>query len=139
MDTETEDSMALRFRKRLKVLPGVHANLGKQGASLSVGGRGATLNVGKRGVRSTVGIPGTGLSYTSKPMRRNQEKRPAPEHAAEAIAPGARRTVGVWLALVILFAPYLFAWATLHAGHSNLARIVSFGWLAFMVAAFFAR
>lgn len=57
--------MGLRFRRSIKVLPGVRINLGKKGASLSVGGRGGTLNVGKHGVRSTVGLPGTGLSYSS--------------------------------------------------------------------------
>ncbi|MGI8848484.1 MAG: DUF4236 domain-containing protein [Candidatus Dormibacteria bacterium] len=54
----------LRFRRRLKVAPGVTLNLGKRGVSASAGVRGAHVTAG-RGTRATVGIPGTGLSYTS--------------------------------------------------------------------------
>ncbi|ECO0584320.1 DUF4236 domain-containing protein [Salmonella enterica subsp. diarizonae] len=58
--------MGFRFRKRIKIAPGIHINIGKTGiTSASIGKAGATLNVGKKGVKTTVGIPGTGLSYTS--------------------------------------------------------------------------
>ncbi len=59
--------MPFRFRKSLKIAPGVRLNLSKGGISTSLGGRGHSINVGKGGVKSTVGIPGTGLSYTAKP------------------------------------------------------------------------
>jgi hypothetical protein len=53
-----------RFRKTLRVLPGVKINLSKSRVSTSLGGRGATVNVGADGRRMvTVGIPGTGMSY----------------------------------------------------------------------------
>lgn len=56
--------MGWRFRRSIKLVPGVRLNVGKHGfTSVSIGGRGATVNVGKRGVTTTVGIPGTGLSY----------------------------------------------------------------------------
>jgi hypothetical protein len=58
--------MPLRFRRSLRLLPGVKLNIGKQSASLSVGGRGATLNFSKRGVTQTLGIPGTGISYQQR-------------------------------------------------------------------------
>ncbi len=58
--------MPFRFRKSLKIAPGVRLNLSKGGISTSLGGRGHSLNVGKSSVKSTVGIPGTGLSYTAK-------------------------------------------------------------------------
>lgn len=57
--------MALRFRKTIKIVPGVRINFGKKSMSLSLGGRGGSLNINKNGLRSTVGIPGTGISYTS--------------------------------------------------------------------------
>ena len=41
--------MAIRFRKSIKIAPGVRVNLGKKGASVSVGARGASVNIGKRG------------------------------------------------------------------------------------------
>lgn len=57
--------MAWRFRRSVKILPGVRMNLGKKGVSWSFGGRGLTYTVGKNGTRTTVGIPGTGLSHTT--------------------------------------------------------------------------
>ncbi len=53
-----------RFRRSIKLLPGVRWNIGKKSTSLSFGGRGVHYTVGTSGSRSTVGIPGTGLSYT---------------------------------------------------------------------------
>ena len=58
--------MGFRFRKSIKLMPGVRINLSKTGVSTSLGGRGATVNVSKRGVRGTVGIPGSGLSYSER-------------------------------------------------------------------------
>ena len=57
--------MGVRFRKSIKVLPGVRLNISKSGISTSVGKRGATVNFSKRGTRATVGIPGTGISYST--------------------------------------------------------------------------
>lgn len=57
--------MGFRFRRTLKIAPGVKLNLSKSGPSLSLGPRGAKYTTGPRGDRATVGIPGTGLSYTS--------------------------------------------------------------------------
>jgi hypothetical protein len=57
--------MGLRFRKSIRLAPGVRVNLGLKGSSVSVGPRGASTNISRRGVRSTVSLPGTGLSYTT--------------------------------------------------------------------------
>jgi len=53
-----------RFRRSIKLFPGVRWNIGKKSSSLSIGGRGAHYTVGTSGSRTTIGIPGTGLSYT---------------------------------------------------------------------------
>lgn len=58
--------MGWRWRRSVKIAPGVRLNLGKRGSSVSIGGRGSTMNIGKKGVRTTVGIPGTGLSYSTR-------------------------------------------------------------------------
>jgi hypothetical protein len=59
--------MGFRFRKSIKILPGVRANFGKSGlTSVSVGKRGLSANVGKKDVHVNVGIPGSGLSYREK-------------------------------------------------------------------------
>lgn len=67
--------MGLRFRRSVKIMPGVRINLGKKGASVSVGRRGANMTMGKNGVRTTVGLPGTGLSYTKLHRRKAQGGR----------------------------------------------------------------
>lgn len=57
--------MGLRFRKNIKILPGVKLNLGKKSAGVSVGTTGARYSVNSSGRKtSTVGVPGTGLSYS---------------------------------------------------------------------------
>lgn len=53
--------MAIRFRKRIRLLPGVTLNLSKSGVSTTVGPRGASVNIGKRGTYLNTGLPGTGL------------------------------------------------------------------------------
>ena len=56
--------MGFRFRRTLKIAPGIRLNLGKSGVSASIGPRGAKMTVGKDSVRTTVGLPGSGMSYT---------------------------------------------------------------------------
>lgn len=59
--------MGIRFRKSIKVLPGVRLNLSRSGVSASIGKPGATVNVGgRRGPRATIGIPGSGLSVSER-------------------------------------------------------------------------
>ena len=55
-----------RFRRSIRLGPGLRLNLGKRGASVSLGVRGAHVTLGNTGVRTTVGLPGTGLSYTEQ-------------------------------------------------------------------------
>ncbi len=55
--------MSLRFRRSVKLMPGVRVNLGLRGPSLSVGPRGVGVTMGPAGVTTHVGAPGTGLSY----------------------------------------------------------------------------
>ncbi len=63
--------MGFRFRRSVKLFPGVRVNLSRGGASLSLGGPGATISLSSRGSRATFGLPGTGLSY-SAPLFRPQ-------------------------------------------------------------------
>lgn len=65
--------MGFRFRRSVKIIPGLRLNLSKSGPSLSVGGKGFTTNISKRGTRQTVGLPGSGVSYVSI-SRRQQAK-----------------------------------------------------------------
>ncbi|MEM8745737.1 MAG: DUF4236 domain-containing protein [Actinomycetota bacterium] len=58
--------MGFRYRKSIKVMPGVRMTVSKSGVSTSVGGRGARVTRTASGrVTKTVGVPGTGISKTS--------------------------------------------------------------------------
>ena len=58
--------MGVRYRKSIKIAPGVRVNLGKKSASVSVGGKGYRKTFSTTGRTTTsVGIPGSGLSYTT--------------------------------------------------------------------------
>jgi Protein of unknown function (DUF4236) len=54
----------LRFRRKVKLAPGLALNFSKGGVSFSVGGRGNSVNFSKRGVKQTLGLPGTGISFS---------------------------------------------------------------------------
>lgn len=58
--------MGLRFRKSIKIAPGVKLNFGKKSAGMSIGGKygGVSFNT-KNGARARVSAPGTGLSYST--------------------------------------------------------------------------
>jgi len=58
--------MALRFRRSIKLAPGLRLHLSGGGASLTVGPRGASVNFGSRGAFLNSGIPGTGLYSRSR-------------------------------------------------------------------------
>ena len=70
--------MGLRFRKSLRIMPGVRLNFSKSGVSTSLGGRGATINIGPKGTRYTVGLPGTGLSFSEFSPRKSRKPESAP-------------------------------------------------------------
>lgn len=59
--------MGTRFRKSIKLAPGVKINVGKKSVGLSVGGKHAGMSFNsKTGTRARVSAPGTGLSYSTK-------------------------------------------------------------------------
>jgi hypothetical protein len=64
--------MGFRFRKSIRIAPGIRLNISKSGTSLSVGGKGLTTNISKRGTKTTVGLPGTGMSYSSFSPRKKR-------------------------------------------------------------------
>lgn len=58
--------MGLRFRRSIKIAPGVRVNLNKKSASVTFGPKGFKHTVSTTGKsHTTVGVPGTGLSYTT--------------------------------------------------------------------------
>lgn len=51
----------MRFRKSIKLAPGIRMNLSGSGLSWTLGPRGASIGIGRRGSYLNTGIPGTGL------------------------------------------------------------------------------
>ena len=59
--------MGLRFRRSIKIAPGLKLNINKNSVGLSAGTKGAHVSVNTKGdVTRSVGIPGTGLSYSER-------------------------------------------------------------------------
>ena len=70
--------MAFRFRRRLRIFPGITLNLNKTGISVSLGGKGAHVTLGPKGTRTTVGLPGTGMSWTKYQPYQQPKVAPPP-------------------------------------------------------------
>ena len=75
--------MGFRFRRSVRIAPGVRLNFGKRGTSLSLGGRGARVTYGPRGTTTTFGLPGTGLSYSSHEPKRKSARAQRPTAVRE--------------------------------------------------------
>ena len=91
--------MGFRFRRSVRLFPGVRVNFSGRGASVSVGRKGATLNIGRRGTRATVGLPGTGLSYST-----SLSDKPSGDDQAAASGGNAVATFIFILAIIGLIA-----------------------------------
>jgi tetratricopeptide (TPR) repeat protein len=70
--------MTIRFRRLMKIAPGLNLTISKRSLGLNAGVRGAHLSVNTRGrITQSVGIPGTGLSNIniSTPQKRGRNKK----------------------------------------------------------------
>lgn len=68
--------MGLRFRKSIKIAPGIKINLNKDSVSTTVGTKGAHYTVNSKGKRTaSVGIPGSGVSYTKTSSAKGSNKK----------------------------------------------------------------
>lgn len=75
--------MGLRFRKSIKIAPGLKLNLNKKSMSVTAGTRGAHVTMSSTGKKTTsVGIPGTGLSYTTSSSKASHKKSKKPSGAS---------------------------------------------------------
>ena len=99
--------MGWRFRKSIKIMPGVRINLSKTGVSTSLGGRGATVNVSKRGVRGTAGIPGTGLSYSERLDGGGRRRRAGGTGGQPSAGMGCGKLL-FWLIVAVVVAKVVF-------------------------------
>lgn len=79
----------LRFRRSVKILPGVRVNFNKSSTSVTFGGKGFKKTVSSTGrVTNTVGIPGTGISYT-------EVERKASRHTLASVEKQKDQDIGI--------------------------------------------
>lgn len=106
-------AMQIRFRRSIRIAPGIRPNIGKRGVSATIGPHGASVNVGPRGTYGNLGIPGSGLSVRRRldepGARKRMSERQAPDqqgperHAPEPCGERRpRRSVWPWLLVVLL-------------------------------------
>ncbi|NHB57557.1 DUF4236 domain-containing protein [Acinetobacter shaoyimingii] len=70
-----------KFRKSVKIAPGVRLNISNKGIkSISLGGKGITQNISKKGARTTFSIPQTGLSYSTTTSFRKKKRTTSNSH-----------------------------------------------------------
>ena len=84
--------MGFRFRRSIRLAPGIRLNLSSRGVSATIGPRGASINVGPRGTYANVGIPGTGLSSRTRldpGHAPSHDGQPAPPVEPQLIEPPA--------------------------------------------------
>lgn len=105
----SEDPMGFRFRKSIKLFPGVKLNFSKSGVSASIGKPGATVNISDRGTKTTVGIPGTGISYSENIPSNSRSSQGAPTQTPDN---GVRRSAMSFGALlgwgIVAFGCFVF-------------------------------
>lgn len=66
-----------RFRRTMKIGPGIRINLNKKSAGVTFGVRGLKHTVNTKGTRtSSVGLPGSGLSYHNIETAKKGKKQP---------------------------------------------------------------
>lgn len=70
--------MAWSYRKRIKIIPGVHLNISKSGISTSIGVKGANVTFSNKGTYLNTSIPGLGISNRQK-ISGNNSSRPSYE------------------------------------------------------------
>lgn len=58
--------MSFRFRKTVRIAPGIRLNLSSRGLSTTLGPRGLSVNVGKRGTFLNAGVSGLGISSRTR-------------------------------------------------------------------------
>ncbi|MHA7610428.1 DUF4236 domain-containing protein [Elizabethkingia meningoseptica] len=69
--------MAWSFRKRVKIIPGIHLNFSKKRISTTIGVKGASLNIGSSGSYLNTSISGLGL-YNRQKLPSNSTSRSLP-------------------------------------------------------------
>jgi len=118
--------MAIRFRKSIKLMPGVRVSLSKSGVSGSLGTNGARVSVNSKGqVRGTAGISGTGLSSTT--MLNGKSKSKSTKTTTNEVVPIVTSKDDVPnFSIFLVVIPWIFLGAFVHewAGYAWLLLMI---------------
>lgn len=82
--------MAFKFRRTMKIAPGLRVNLTHRGVSARVGGRGAGYTINANGKQHiSAGIPGSGIHVSEQiaPARKRRKAAPADSNLAQGLPP----------------------------------------------------
>lgn len=137
--------MGFRFRKSVKIAPGVRLNLNRKSASISLGGKGAHYTVSSTGRKTaTVGLPGTGISYsvTESTGKSSSRTKSGGTHSSEN--GGGKKNKGgcLMILLALMFWPFALSywiWKTdkFQASKKIRAAIIAAFWIVmFCIGAF---
>lgn len=136
--------MGLRFRRSIKIAPGLKLNFNKNSIGVTAGTRGAHYTVNSKGKKTaSVGIPGTGLSYTSTSggsvgkssgHTGNDAQNNTPNNSNDGNRQKWYKKTGWIIALLFLFFPVglFLMWK-----YANWNKYVKIGISAFFVIALF--
>lgn len=122
---------SFRFRRSVRIAPGVRLNINKRSVGVSAGLRGARVSVNSDG-RSTrsVGIPGTGLYYRSQtgPSRASSRRVAVGSDGQTVLSPTrlVASTIG-WLTLLI------FVIAILNGASHFAGTMVAIGLIVYFI------
>ncbi|SEM12007.1 Protein of unknown function [Roseovarius azorensis] len=94
--------MVLRFRRTMKIAPGVRLNLTKKGVSARIGPRGAGITTGTSGTTVSVGIPGSGL-HVSRKVKAAAKRADTQDAAKPDNVPGGGAKLGFfgWIGVLV--------------------------------------
>lgn len=142
--------MGFRFRRSVKIAPGVKLNFGKKSTSVSFGGKGAHYTISSTGRKTaTVGIPGTGISYSATQSGNNNssEKRAAGGSGGSGGAgrgsggsQGGCLIGGIMILLAILFLPFVLSYqfwksSKIPLNKAGKAGVLAVVWIILLIIA----
>ncbi|AWY40757.1 hypothetical protein DKY63_12985 [Pseudomonas putida] len=71
-----------------------------------------------------------------RPAAFGRQRKPEAEPQVEVpvVTSAGPRPVELWLKIMVFLLPPFFVWFLLRPGHSNLQRLIGFGWMGFLIA-----
>lgn len=137
--------MAFRFRKSVKIAPGVRLNLNKKSTSVSFGGKGFHHTISSAGRRTTTtGLPGTGISYsTTESVHKDHGAEPSTQQSNPKVPTNGQNkgcSGCLWVLLALIFWPFALSywlWTSnkFHASKKARVGIIAAFWAVLLVFA----